>query len=40
MIRFSGFHGTNLDHTFSIIKNGFEPSSGDDHWLGDGIYFF
>ena len=40
MIKFSGFHGTNFDNTISIVKNGFVPSSGDDHWLGDGIYFF
>lgn len=37
---FSGFHGTDLANTVSIVRKGFIPSKGDDHWLGDGIYFF
>jgi hypothetical protein len=37
---FSGFHGTDLSNTLSIINEGFVPSIGNDHWIGDGVYFF
>lgn len=37
---FSGYHGTDFSNTVSIIRGGFTPSKGDDHWIGDGIYFF
>lgn len=40
MIELLGFHGTNFENTISIIKHGFIPSRGEEHWLGDGIYFF
>jgi hypothetical protein len=40
MIYFLGFHGTNFSATDSISSNGFQASKGDEHWLGDGIYFF
>lgn len=34
------YHGTSLKNAESIIKNGFRPSVGVRHWLGDGVYFF
>lgn len=39
-ISFYGFHGTDKN-LFSKIKiNNFNPSFGDDEWLGTGAYFF
>jgi hypothetical protein len=35
-----GYHGTSLQNAKTIINEGFEPSLGDDHWLGNGVYFF
>jgi len=35
-----GFHGTDLKNLKVIKKDGFESSQGDEHWLGEGIYFF
>lgn len=35
-----GYHGTSLENAKSIINKGFEPSRGDEHWLGNGVYFF
>lgn len=35
-----GFHGTSENSAKSILLNGFEPSEGDNEWLGDGVYFF
>lgn len=35
-----GYHGTAQVNSERIIRNGFRPSKGDRHWLGDGIYFF
>ncbi len=36
-----GFHGTNNKNAKGILlKNKFNPSSGDKHWLGDGVYFY
>lgn len=35
------FHGSNRDRGEKFISNQkMEPSSGDNHWLGDGSYFF
>lgn len=36
----TGFHGTDSANEASILATGFETSIGDNHWLGDGIYFF
>ena len=38
--RFEGYHGTDTAHTESIQTNNFKPSISDEHWLGDGTYFF
>ena len=40
MINFDGYHGTDNAHVRSILTTGFRPSTGDTHWLGDGVYFF
>ena len=40
MINFDGYHGTDKAHVRSILTTGFNPSTGDSHWLGDGVYFF
>lgn len=36
------YHGTNETSSKQILKSGFKISVGkrEDHWLGDGIYFF
>lgn len=39
--KFLGYHGTSLTAAKRIIANGFEiREERDDHWLGQGIYFF
>ncbi len=35
-----GYHGTRRDCLDAILREGFRPSIGDKHWLGDGVYFF
>lgn len=35
-----GFHGTDLNNKDSILTKGFQESKGDEHWLGNGVYFF
>jgi len=35
-----GYHGTRQVYRDSIFQDGFLPSIGDKHWLGDGVYFF
>lgn len=37
---FTGYHGTDSAHFLSIFQRNFIPSMGDNHWLGEGIYFF
>lgn len=35
------YHGTEIEKTEKIVgSQSFRPSSGDEHWLGDGIYFY
>ncbi|EJF53221.1 hypothetical protein SapgrDRAFT_1508 [Saprospira grandis DSM 2844] len=34
------YHGTSKQDAESIIKTGFKSSTGNHHWLGDGVYFF
>lgn len=36
----TGFHGTSKNDGDSILTRGFSVSRGDNHWLGDGVYFF
>ncbi|KIH76261.1 hypothetical protein SAMN05660860_00121 [Geoalkalibacter ferrihydriticus] len=33
------YHGTTLISAGKIFKEGFNPSTGPRHWLGDGVYF-
>ena len=38
-----GYHGTCSKYRYNIEKNGLDPSKckhRDDHWLGQGVYFF
>lgn len=35
-----GYHGTSTENAREIITNEFNASSGNEHWLGDGVYFF
>lgn len=38
-----GYHGTCSKYRYSIEKDGFDPDKSkhrDDHWLGQGVYFF
>jgi len=34
------YHGTDASLVPVILSEGFRASVGDDHWLGDGTYFF
>lgn len=34
------FHGTTQESAKSILTEGFTFSLGNEHWLGDGVYFF
>lgn len=35
------YHGTTVDIADKFLKTGLmHPSIGDDHWLGDGVYFY
>lgn len=35
-----GFHGTSTDSAKEILKSNYELSIGDNHWVGNGVYFF
>jgi hypothetical protein len=35
-----GYHGTELQYVDEILKKGFTHRIRDDHWLGQGIYFY
>ena len=35
-----GYHGTSKPNAASILSDGFLPSTKDNEWLGNGIYFF
>lgn len=35
-----GYHGTNENNVGDILKNGYTYNERDDHWLGQGIYFY
>ena len=39
-ITIKGHHGTNFDSSKKIVNSNYKISKGDDHWLGDGVYFF
>jgi hypothetical protein len=35
-----GYHGTNINYVNSILSEGFKSNVREDHWLGQGIYFY
>ena len=35
-----GHHGTNFENCNKILNSNYQISKGDEHWLGDGVYFF
>lgn len=39
-ITIKGHHGTDFDSYRKIYTSNYKISKGDDHWLGDGVYFF
>ena len=40
IISFKGYHGTDTESCKNILNSNYKVSQGDDHWLGDGVYFF
>ena len=40
IISFRGHHGTDAKSCKNILKSNYKISQGDEHWLGDGVYFF
>ncbi|MEI6407755.1 MAG: hypothetical protein WCR52_00090 [Bacteroidota bacterium] len=40
IVHFIGWHGADENDLDSIQKNNFRESTGDHHWIGDGVYFF
>ena len=40
MTAMKAFHGTTHESAKGVLANGFAYSSGNEHWLGDGVYFF
>lgn len=39
-VEFNAYHGTDQKYLHSITINGFKCKENDEHWLGNGIYFF
>lgn len=40
VITIKGHHGTDIDSSKEILNSNYKISKGDQHWLGDGVYFF
>ncbi|MFY0653089.1 MAG: hypothetical protein JXQ96_13695 [Cyclobacteriaceae bacterium] len=40
MVELVGYHGTSATAARNIMKAGFEISSGENEWIGNGTYFF
>ena len=40
VITIKGHHGTDIDSCKAILKSNYKISEGDQHWLGEGVYFF
>lgn len=40
VLSFEGHHGTSLESAKKILNSDYELSTGDDQWLGNGVYFF
>jgi hypothetical protein len=36
----TGYHGTHIKYVNSILSEGFKSNEREDHWLGQGIYFY
>ena len=39
-IKLEGYHNTKVSNVENILQNGFISRYNDEHWLGQGIYFF
>lgn len=39
-VKLEGYHNTKVSNVESIFQNGFRTKYSDEHWLGQGIYFF
>lgn len=35
-----GYHGTEINYVNRILQDGFTSNQRDDHWLGQGFYFY
>lgn len=40
VITIKGHHGTDINSCKAILKSNYKISKGDQHWLGEGVYFF
>ena len=40
VITIKGYHGTDINSCKLILKSNYKISEGDQHWLGEGVYFF
>ena len=40
VITIKGHHGTDINSCKAILKSNYKISEGDQHWLGEGVYFF
>ncbi len=40
IINFAAYHGTDSKYYNKIFANGFKVKINDEHWLGNGVYFF
>ncbi len=38
--KITGYHGTFKDNVNNILSEGYTPKMRDNHWLGQGIYFY
>lgn len=38
--KITAYHGTDNKYLHSILNNGFQCKTNDEHWLGNGVYFF
>ena len=40
VITIKGHHGTDINSCEAILESNYKISEGDQHWLGEGVYFF
>ncbi|MCB7070849.1 hypothetical protein NSQ82_18135 [Caldifermentibacillus hisashii] len=40
VVKLDGYHGTFANLVNDILRNGFNPQKRDNHWLGQGSYFY